>query len=178
MKATRLQAASRAGWTRRRWLGTGAAAAATWGPGAAVAAQAGDLIPWPALQTVDGRPLAAIGPGVPVIVVFWATWCGYCQRHNARIDALHRTVDAQRLRILGAAQDGDADAVQQYLRRHGYRFPNVLDRSGALRARFTERRILPMTCTVGADGRLLQSIPGEMSEDDVIGLARLALPAR
>lgn len=175
-----MRGADAACWTRRRWLGAGAGAmAAAWGPGTAAAAQAGELIQWPALQTLDGRALdAVVGQGVPVIVVFWATWCGYCQRHNARLDALHRTVDAQRLRIVGAAQDGDAEGVQKYLRRHGYRFPNVLDRGGVLRARFTERRILPMTCTVGANGRLLQSIPGEMAEDDVIGLARLALPAR
>ena len=45
---------------------------------------------------------------------------------------------------------------------------------GRLRGRFTERRVIPMTCTVAADGRVQRCIPGEMAEDDVLELARIA----
>ncbi len=164
------------GWSRRAWLRAlpGLASA----PAAATAgATAPPPILWPTLLAPDGRPVhGSDWQGVPVIVVFWATWCAFCERHNARVDKLHRTLDPARLRILSVALDRDGAAVQQYLRRRDYRFPVALD-GGQLRARFTARRIIPMTCTVDAEGRLRQCIPGEMAEDDVMELARLALPA-
>ena len=41
-------------------------------------------------------------------------------------------------------------------------------------AALTTRRMIPLTVTVARDGRLKQVIPGEMFEDDVMELARLA----
>ena len=69
----------------------------------------------------------------------------------------------------------DADGVdaRKYMHAQGYRFPVVQD-DGRLRRRFTERRVIPMTCTVAADGRVQQCIPGKMAEDDVLNLARMA----
>ncbi len=135
------------------------------------------LADWPALRDLNG---ARIDPrswrGVPTVVVFWATWCEFCRRHNPRIDALHRSVDERRLRVIGIAVDGPADKVRRHVAQAGYHFPIMLDTAG-LRARFSNRRIVPMTCVVNVDGRLLQCIPGEMSEADVLDLARLALPA-
>ncbi|MDO9073671.1 MAG: TlpA disulfide reductase family protein [Rubrivivax sp.] len=161
-----------AAWSRRSWLRALPAFAAT-----AATAAAPHPVVWPILFGPDGRPIDTAGwQGVPVVVVFWATYCAFCERHNARIDKLHRTLDPARLRILGVAMDRDGAAVQQYVRRHDYRFPVVLE-GGQLRARFTPRRVIPMTCTVDAEGRPRQCIPGEMAEDDVMELARLALPA-
>lgn len=173
------------GWTRRRWVRgapvaawAGLAVSAAWTPPVqARPAQAGEVIAWPAIADLDGRALAtAYGPGAPVVLVFWATWCAFCKRHNPRIEQLHRSAGGKGLRVLGVNIDADAAAVRRYMATHGLSFPMVLD-SGALRARFTERRILPMTCTVDRDGRLLQCIPGEMSEEDVMDLARLVQPS-
>jgi len=165
------------GWSRRRWLqASTAGAAGLFGAHAAAAPAPGARIEWPALHALDGGVFApGHWAGTPMVVVFWATYCAYCQRHNAHLDKLFRTLDEGRLRILGVALDDDASAVAAYMRRHGYRFPVALG-GQALRVQFTARRVTPITCTVGRDGRLLQCIPGEMAEDDVLELARLALP--
>lgn len=164
-------------WSRRRWLRLGGAVVAA---GLADAAAARPTVPvvWPALRAVDGRALDPVrSAGVPMVVVFWATWCAHCQRHNARIDALFRRMDPARLQVLGIAMDREPAAVRSYLAQHGYGFPVVLD-EGRLRGLFTTRRIVPMTCLLDGDGHLVQSIPGEMAEDDVMALAALARPAR
>ena len=165
------------GWTRRHWLQAAPVSALL--PGLAGANTVDDRqIEWPTLRTVTGQMLLpGHWQGVPSVVVFWATWCGYCRRHNAHVDRLHRSADASRLRVLGVALDASAEVVRRYLQQTGYGFPTVAD-GAALRERFTSRRMVPMTCTVGPDGRLLQAIPGEMGEDDVMSLARLALAAR
>ena len=91
-------------WTRRRWL-QATPACALW-PGASLSlAGNGAQIEWPVLGTVTGQVLQpAHWQGVPSVVVFWATWCGYCRRHNAHVDRLYRSVDAGRLRVLGVAR--------------------------------------------------------------------------
>ncbi len=159
-------------WTRRRWLGVALAGQMGWTALPARAAGPAEVIDWPALVDIAGRTVAADSwQGIPAVLVFWATDCAYCRRHNAHVDRLFRSVDPQRLRVMGVVMEADAAAARHYMAAQDYRFPVVAD-NGRLRARFTPRRVVPMTCTVGADGRLLQCIPGEMAEDDVLGLAR------
>ncbi len=139
-------------------------------------------ITWPALTLVDGSTLAPDAwAGTAAVVVFWATWCAYCRRHNAHVDALHsllqtRAASSQTpppLRVLGVAIDGDAASVRRYLAAQGYRFPVVAGQA-ELRRQFSARRMVPLTCLVDAAGRLRQCIPGEMARDDVLGLASLS----
>jgi thiol-disulfide isomerase/thioredoxin len=150
-------------------LGAGALAL-----GGAAAPAAAVPIRWPALQLVDGSVRTAEHwTGTPMIVVFWATWCSFCKRHNARLDRLFAEVDAGQLRILGLAIDGTAPSVARHVRAHGWRFPVALD-DGTLRPQFTDRRMVPMTCLVDRAGLVRERIPGEMDEPDVLALPRSA----
>ncbi|MES2714158.1 MAG: TlpA disulfide reductase family protein [Pseudomonadota bacterium] len=133
------------------------------------------VVDWPAIALLDGRVWSpASWRQQPAVVVVWATYCGFCRRHNAHIDRLHR--DAPGLRVLGVALDGDAEAVRRYMAQQGHGFAVALDQ-GQLRQRLTSRRSIPMTCLLDRQGRLRQAIPGEMAEADVLGLARQLLPA-
>ena len=160
-------------WTRRRTL-----AALLTGPiglqAQSLHAASAGVLDWPTLVTIEGQTLAPERwRGRPAVVVFWATYCAFCKRHNAHIDKLFRSVDADRLRILGVVMDADRAVARQTMQAQGYRFPVVQD-DGRLRGRFSERRVIPMTCTVAVDGRVQQCIPGEITEDDVLELARIA----
>ena len=160
-------------WTRRRTLAALLAGPIGLHAQSLHAASAG-VLDWPTLVTIAGQTLAPERwRGTPAVVVFWATDCAFCKRHNAHIDKLFRSVAADRLRILGVVMDADGAVARQYKQAQGYRFPVVQD-DGRLRGRFTERRVIPMTCTVAADGRVQQCIAGEMAEDDVLELARIA----
>ena len=140
---------------------------------AATTAQPGDMIDWPPLRLLDGSTLApAQWQGAPAVVVFWATWCAHCKRHNAHIDKLHRALAGRPPRIISVAVDSDAAGVRRYMATHGYQFPVTLD-AEPLRSRLTTRRMVPMTIIIDARGRLKQAIPGEMFEADVLELAGL-----
>lgn len=158
-------------WPRRQLLLAGGAL--LW----PVHARAGAApIRWPAITLLDGTHLGpAAWQGQPAVVVFWATYCAYCKRHNAHVEALHRASRGQ-LRVLGIALDREADTVRQTMARQGWGFPVALD-DGSLRPLFTARRVIPMTCLIDRQGRLLQAIPGEMAADDVMGLAQQLLRA-
>lgn len=130
------------------------------------------VIEWPEIQLLDRGTLSpGSWRGQAAVVVFWATYCPFCKRHNAHVDKLYRASQGQPLRVLGVALDGDAGSVRRYMAINHYEFPVALD-GGDLRRRLTTRRVIPMTCAIDRQGRLLQAIPGEMFEDDVLRLAR------
>lgn len=159
--------------SRRRCL-----AAACLAPVAAMGSQLPAPIEWPSLTLVDGSTLSANAwRDKAAVVVFFSTDCAYCIRHNARIDKLYRGLGEQPLRVLGAALDRDPEIVRRYLAANRYHFPVVAD-AATLRDRFTQRRVVPMTCVVDRSGRLLQAIAGEMAEADVLLLADKVLAAR
>ena len=136
-------------------------------------AAVGSVVDWPSLTLLDGSQVdPATWRAQASVLVFWATWCQYCKRHNAHIDKLYRATRGQSLRVLGVALDTDAQAVRRYMTASGYAFPVALDSVG-LRARLTARRVIPMTIVSDRQGRLVQAIPGEMSEDDVLGLGKV-----
>ena len=163
---------------RRRCLLLAAAAgigAALPSAASAAVAQPGDTIDWPPLRLLGGGTLAASAwHGTASVLVLWATWCAYCQRHNAQLDKLQRAIAGRPLRIIGVATDGDEALVRRSVAQRGYTFPVTLD-AEPLRSRLTARRSVPMTFVIDARGRLKQAIPGEMTESDVLGLASLAL---
>lgn len=131
-------------------------------------------IEWPPIQLLDGNTLAPQSwRGQAAVVVFWETYCPFCKRHNARIDKLYRATQGRGLRVLSVALDTDDAVVRHYIAVNQFSFPVALD-GGVLRQRLAPRRVIPMTCLLDAQGRLMQAIAGEMAEDDVMELARLS----
>jgi thiol-disulfide isomerase/thioredoxin len=138
------------------------------------AAPPGAPIDWPLIELLDGtRVEPGWWAGHAAVIVFWATWCPFCKRHNEHVTKLYRASREQPLRVLGIALDTDADLVRRAVAERGYRFPVALD-SARLHRQLTSRRVVPMTCVIDRQGRLLQAVPGEMFEEDVLELGRLA----
>lgn len=184
---TRVAAASaspgprvQAGVGRRSLLAALAGAATGLPPGAfAAAARPGEPVAWPAVRLLDGRTLeAAHWQGQVGVVVFWSTTCPFCRRHNQHVEKLHRAAQAAGapLRVLGVARDRDAAVVQRYAQAQGYGFAITQD-VAPLAAALAPRNLIPLTAVVGRDGRLVQVLPGEMFEEDVMELLDLARAA-
>ena len=139
-------------------------------------AAVGQVADWPAVRLLDGTILEPDSWRAQAsVVVFWATYCPYCKRHNAHVDRLARAMAGQRLRILGIALDTDEQVVRRYMAANDYRFPVTMDGT-SLRAQLGLRSVTPMTCVFDRAGRLVQAIAGEMFEADVLGLVKFASP--
>jgi len=151
-----------------------ATAPAWWRAAAAAPAAPGQPVAWPEVTLLEGGRFGpAQAEGHALVVVFWSTSCPFCRRHNQHVEKLHRAAAGHRLSVLGVARDRDPAAVHRHAREHGYTFPITLDHA-PLAAALSARRIIPLTVTVDRAGRLLQVIPGEMFESDVLELLQLA----
>lgn len=159
--------------TRRRALLIAGAALAAAPPLRAAPAAPGEPVRWPALTLLDGTPWQATA-GRPQVVVFWSLSCPFCQRHNVHVEKLHRASLARPgPGVLTAVRERDAAAVRRHLAQHGWSFPVTLD-GAPLAAALGSRRVVPLTVVVDSHGRLRQSIPGEMFEEDVMELMERA----
>ena len=131
--------------------------------------------PLPALEVRDlaGRALATQAwRGRPLVLNFWATWCGPCRREMPVL------VQAQRqnpgVRFVFADQAESPDTVRSYLARQGLHPENVVIDGGAL-AGYYRVRGYPTTLFIGRDGRLVVIHVGELSHATLrAGLQRIA----
>ena len=161
----------------RRHVLAGSAAALLWSPGVsrASAEPSAPTIHWPALRLLDGTSLTPLGLNtMPVMLVFWETWCPYCKRHNVHIERLYQATLGMHIRVLGATTETNADKLTSYLRTNQLHFP-VAPIARGFRDQFSQRRVIPLTCLVAENGRLLQAIPGEMGYEDLYCLAEQVL---
>jgi len=171
-------------------VGLGMSAVAPWPAHAAAGAlrsaadgpALGDAVRWPGVRLLDQRSGQA-GARIEAahlrdtawVLVFFATDCPYCRRHNHHVQKLLQASQGQPLQVLGVALDHDPQIVRAYLQQQGFSFPVTMD-AAPLRAAVTQRQGVPLTVVVDRRGRLREVIPGEMFEEDVLGLAHWAQP--
>ena len=96
----------------------------------------------------------ALKTGKPVVVNFWASWCGPCADEAPLLqDAARRNAD--RFTFVGVdVQDLDADA-QAFLRKYGVSYPNGSGNAGPISIQYGMRGV-PETYFIAPDGRLVR----------------------
>jgi peroxiredoxin len=118
---------------------------------------------------LDGTEVSlAAHRGEPVMVHFFATWCGVCraEEHNVRAVAEDHAV------IAIASRSGTDASVESYAREHGLEMPIVTDPRGAIAGAWGVSAF-PTTFVLSPSGEIAHVEVGYTTE---LGLrARLAL---
>jgi thiol-disulfide isomerase/thioredoxin len=106
--------------------------------------------------------------GHPVLIDFWATWCGPCVAGLPHTQELYKKGKAAGLQVL-AISDEERATVAKFIGDNRYNFPTALDKTRAANKAYKILAI-PTTVVIDAGGKLVAYIVGG-GQDDAISEA-------
>lgn len=122
----------------------------------------GHIAPNFSLTTLSGEPFSLNDlRGKPVVLNFWATWCGPCRRELPALQASAERYGAQ-ITIVGVDQGEAAPTVQGYVDEMGLTFPIPMDAQNEVGATYNVRG-LPTTYFIDGEGIIRRVWSGEMN---------------
>ena len=133
-----------------------------------------------ALERLDGKGELALSSlkGRPVVLNFWASWCGPCKDEAPVLQAAAKRWRAQNVAFVGVdVKDFRGDA-RDFLARYGVTYPNVYDGKGSTVGRYGVKAF-PETYFVNAAGKIVYRIAGAVEDADEIdeAIRRALAPA-
>jgi thiol-disulfide isomerase/thioredoxin len=136
------------------------------GSGVAVVPEA-ERPPLPAFsgRTLDGKELdLASLRGSPLVLNFWASWCGPCRAEQQGLELASRTLAGRDVRMVGVNIRDDKGAAVSYLEEFGVGYPSLFDRAALLSARLGALgpQAPPYTLVVDAQGRVAARVFGAL----------------
>ena len=155
---------------------TAPAAAATVAPDSDAAENAA-LAPDFTVYNMDGEEVNLHDYiGKPVVVNFWATWCGPCKSEMPAFEKAYRDYGDKVEFLMVNLTDGTmetVDGVKDFVNTSGYKFPVYFDTMNSAGAAYSISAI-PVTVFIDENGEAIRTLTGAISETVLINsLARM-----
>jgi thiol-disulfide isomerase/thioredoxin len=140
-------------------------------PEAEATAMRGKVAPAFTLVTLDGKKVSLSDyKGRPVLVNFWATWCGPCKVEMPWFEEFNKQYAAQGFVILGLTDDVDAgkDVISKVAHKTGVTYPILLTDGKVQKAYAPEGMdYLPMSFYVDRKGVIAEETAGLGGKDEI-----------
>ena len=101
--------------------------------------------------------------GRPVVLNFWATWCGPCYEEHPTLVANARQLQPS-VQFLGVVFQDSEDKIQKFLNERGNAYPTVVDDAGKTAIAYGVGGV-PETFFLDANGVIQAKYSGPMSPD-------------
>ena len=101
--------------------------------------------------------------GKPVIINFWATWCGPCVKEMPAFERLKDDF-GDKIGIIAVNCGDDAETVKDFVEENGYTFPVVLDEEYSISMMYPTNSI-PYTVVLDAEGKVTHISTGALDAD-------------
>ena len=103
--------------------------------------------------------------GEPIVLNFWASWCGPCKSEMPALDAAYQAYGDQIHFLMIDLVDGVSETVDtglSHIQSQGYTFPVYFDVSQEAAYAYNITSI-PLTCFINTDGVIVSSHKGTIS---------------
>ena len=138
----------------------------------------GELIPDFELPTLDGRQvrLSALR-GSPVLINFWATWCGPCKQEMPLLVEQYNWNKGKGLRVLAidTLVNDNLEDMRAFAKRFNMNFDVLVDETDAIAGGW-EIMGLPTSFFVKPDGLVAKVHVGQLTADQLKEYLKLILP--
>ncbi len=114
------------------------------------------------LKTIEGeRVHLAELRGHPVLLSFWASWCGPCRKELPEVARLHQQFKGKGLVVLGVNDEGKGTA-RKFAEKNELPFP-IIDDSGGKAHRLYRVRAIPSVFLIDGEGKVVRFFLGAKS---------------
>lgn len=97
--------------------------------------------------------------GKAVLLNFWATWCPYCRKERAHLDALSREYRDKGLIILSVATDHSVSTVKSFMKKTPVDFIVLSDSKGSVSSEYGVSGF-PTSFLIDSNGMIKQRVVG------------------
>jgi cytochrome c biogenesis protein CcmG/thiol:disulfide interchange protein DsbE len=119
------------------------------------------------LTTLTGEKITLSSlRGKPVVLNFWASWCGPCR---FELPALRRLTEARPDVVMLSVSSDEVDALTAAVKEDGVPYPVLVDVDGKVSATYGVQT-LPTTIALNAEGRVIWSYTGVLLEPQIYWL--------
>ena len=126
----------------------------------------GTLAPEFTLNTLEGKPVSLSEfRGTPVVLEFWATWCGPCRRQFPKMARIHEKYEGQ-VNFIMVNTAEDAATVRAFADQVEVPGIILMDPTDKVGERYGTR-ILPSLFFIDAEGVVQASVPGALKDMDL-----------
>ncbi len=138
----------------------------------------GEAIPDFTLSTLDGRQVRLADlRGSPVLINFWATWCGPCKQEMPLIVEQYNWNKGRGLRVLAidTLANDNVDDMRAFAKQFNMNFDVLVDKTDAVAGGWNVMG-LPTSFFVKSDGTVAKVHVGQMTADQLKEYMQLILP--